>query len=512
MKISLPGRSYSASPQPAPVQEGQHAHRSTTQPAANEPPVTESRPYKRGFARATVHALRSWKNCGCISDRGLAPEGPIVPFSHVTPSEHSQPVGTEPSTGANNLHPARPLPDPSELTPYTRRKVEELRQLQAHLDRAARMGHRRPGPSAQGAGPSRTYSAVQPGETTASTSMSSQDQGPSHRRNAGHTPWGSPARMPSFTSPQAQGDSSASLYPASNTYTNEQAIGSSNRNYSSATSVFSRWRNQQQPAPTASIEMNAMRSPRAIGLREPRGLPTIPEWTPSQSHSALPPNREPTPMSVPIDWRHLKAQLMTGVPQNENLAARRARQRAAMRERLFGPSAQPVVPASSSLQAGQETQPVFLTISEENMHAEATGVLQRVIGTRPELANVVQQQEWVGLLNRTLHEFDALKEAHNRIARGDRAQKPLSILENEMRQSLRDLLSLSLSNEKDVFNFGRYMPPQSESDLDAFVSLPQFRMLVEAVNDVHEHLEQERSRLGPDVEFANSSRTTSMTV
>ncbi|MEC4721165.1 hypothetical protein RY831_18530 [Noviherbaspirillum sp. CPCC 100848] len=186
---------------------------------------------------------------------------------------------------------------------------------------------------------------------------------------------------------------------------------------------------------------------------------------------------------------------------------RRVRTRATLREQLglgprTGKPASPEATLSSAPQPHQDTLPIILSISDKNKHAIATQAIQRAIGTRPGLANEIQQRGWVGLLDHTLKAYDAVVEARENGQPND----VVHTLEQDMRYSLRELLYLS--NATDVFNFGPYAPPQLDQDLDIFVGLPQFRTLVETVNDVHQRLERERLELGGRVEFAASSGYT----
>ncbi|WP_151637293.1 hypothetical protein [Noviherbaspirillum aerium] len=186
---------------------------------------------------------------------------------------------------------------------------------------------------------------------------------------------------------------------------------------------------------------------------------------------------------------------------------KRAATRATMRAQLgLDPRADDPTPpqatASSSPQPYQDNLPILLSITGKNKHAIATQALQRAIGTRPGFANEIQQRGWVGLLGRTLQAYDDVEMAR----KNQEPEEAVQRLEDEMRNSLRELLHVS--SRTNVFNFEIYASPELDEDLDAFISRPEFRTLVETVTEVHQQLEQQRHQLGNRVAFASSSGDT----
>lgn len=503
---SYPPLSYQA-----PVDERQHVSSSHAQPAAGGTPAAENRPAARRFIKSTVDWFRSLPNkCSCVSDPGISPgltpqrgTAPDASASLSQAHEEATPVLLVP-----DVRPQRPAQ--FQQPPRTAgQSLGDLYYLNKHLNNAANMG---PSNSTQAnrkrheplyrLGPHNDARRLPVIQHLASASPSGQ--GARFNANAaGGTPWKLPARLQESASAaqgqgqgqgqeqeQEQGVSSPSLYPAPDVPRILRP--------KSARSVA---RLGSKPPSAQAIASNAMPF-QSEGFRE---LPLIVSREPSPPPSGLPPNDEPPSMSTSIDWAGVREKKTIASVQANDPMERRARAKADMR-RLLEPVDRTDEPGPSSLQIDPDTLPIFLAITKENMHAVATRALQLAMGERSGASGAVRQQEWVHLLNQSLRAYERVERSYESEQNGGPPEPVLGQMEQAMRAFLRELLAVSES--ANVFNFGRYAPPSSDDDLDALVRLPAFRMLVDAVNTVHQHLRSERNLLDDRVQFAESSHDT----
>lgn len=543
MRISFSRPANSGSTQEARVSERHDARRDTVESVPSQPPVTETGSRAaQSTRRPTVDRLRRWMKCGCISNRVIALETPQHQASEPSrrgssalaqrvppqPNQHERTISRVqylPRTREQSLADLRALREILEgigaydgspvalaantlQAPYEYRpaedRVAELRRLRRHLDAAASRGVSR-GADRMRADTTRESSLPPLSEETETLDSPSVPRS-AFLRNAGHTPWASPAvQRGTVSNMSGQDGRYPSLYPPTPSSQLTQTDGRRTAAGSSAGhSPTSSWRelverrfrdhfaNPRPPESGQGIELSELQPQPPLSSTS-ADLPSLPSVAPTSSvYSNLQSPQTISPLAYPEN-----SQGVNRTDDNAQLIEEALQQVEPARRDAYRPLIRGILCSRYNLDGTS-----FFQINLQNSIEVAGEIMaRRVLGMAQESTPVERINGWMSWLNQTWNMQQSVQSAESPSHSGSSGRN-LEQLRQQRRDQLRAFLRVC--DEGNILGFDpSYRRPRTDTQLDDFINSQQFAILVQAIQNVYRQMENATAR-GNDVEVRYS--------